>query len=1002
MKASYIHIFLAHLTIIVGLLLASCTDDLIDRTGSGSVGEDVTVKLYVNVTTPEEKATTRIPDENVVFDLYILIFDTNGNKTGFGYFDDLNNGSTTSQPNTTGDQNYVTLETKTGPSYIYGIANISGAVNEYDYEEGGIKDLLDKVETRDDLLSFVAILRNETERVGNSYLMSGTAVNEGSDTYWIEKGEDIKTVQLRRLDSYITFNVKGGGNCTFQPTSYQVFNVPKKTYLIEHEAVQEIGKTCTWDGTCDEDGTDYFDTRAINIPASGSFSFWMVENRLNGKKEISDNDYSLREKEEKIDIEPELESKPTVTNGSYIYAPDNATYVVIKGHFTGNSTVENNEGPVEAEVVYTIHLGYVDNDANDFFSRRNTKYTYNVTVEGVDNIIVEVLAESPDMEPSPGAEGDVIFTNGTTKYVLDAHYETVLLRFSKDLLEHGNDVSDFFSYKINTPFASYISTDNNIPIRDEDWIRIVRNEKQGNYYSTDFQPYAIRQGYNGYQRNGMTLSQFIQDLQKIAKGEESDAYDDNNEVVYTCHIDEFYYEDAPRGVSISGDLWKKFVNVEPREVQILNDVELSADGESSITRSTYILSQRAIQTFFNTSMTASYSAYGVETVNETGPLYTWPNYPDQVGANEPDRDTGRDNFWGMLNELMGSGWRRDANWSTYVNFDKNGYTNVEDRTQTVNAMNDDYQKAYLACMQRNRDLDGDGEITEDEIKWYLPAINQYVGMFIGDGSLSEEAKLYTESKYVYKHYVSSTTNGTWPIIYWAEESVSESSGTEYNMAEYMDGEGDAKYTDYAHEGDKDASNRDRYVNHYRCMRNLGDGTPVKYYSKSGNSITIPYLDINSTRPRVRFGELGTHKSDEENSELYSGGFTYYNGWVEGHSEGYDWISANLGNVMNNTYTSCRYINNYTRGYWRAPNLRELYLMSINNALDMANVSQENAVSRTEFKFSEEPLVNSEKDTQSFDPNPMYRRGWFYNGTNLTMGNGSLTEGNRIRCVRDNN
>lgn len=54
------------------------------------------------------------------------------------------------------------------------------------------------------------------------------------------------------------------------------------------------------------------------------------------------------------------------------------------------------------------------------------------------------------------------------------------------------------------------------------------------------------------------------------------------------------------------------------------------------------------------------------------------------------------------------------------------------------------------------------------------------------------------------------------------------------------------------------------------MRNLGSGTPVDLYSSNGSSITVPYLDESSTRPRVRYGELGTHKSDESESELYKG------------------------------------------------------------------------------------------------------------------------------------
>lgn len=241
--------------------------------------------------------------------------------------------------------------------------------------------------------------------------------------------------------------------------------------------------------------------------------------------------------------------------------------------------------------------------------------------------------------------------------------------------------------------------------------------------------------------------------------------------------------------------------------------------------------------------------------------------------------------------------------------------------------------------------------------------------------------------------VSSTTYGDYPIIYWAEESVSESHGTEYNMAEYRGENGETLYTDYDIPVDGnlgvDGATTDpiNYVNHYRCMRNLGSGNPVDLYSSNGSSITVPYLDESSTRPRVRYGELGTHKNDESESELYSGGFRYSTTWISNDSyvNGIYVGAMNMEDIMRDPYTPCRYLN--PTGNWRAPNLRELYLMSIVGALE-DNVSEENAVSRTEFKFSDKNLPNSSQR----------RIGWLYNGSNLTMTGTPY----RIRCVRDNN
>ena len=561
MKVHSLYIRLRNLLAItlVGMAAASCSDEEIASWNENiQAGLPTTVKLRFDVSVPEEKVSSRADDsgDDAVFDLYVFIFDSNGDLVSKELFRNLNGDAPpegTQQPDPSGSENYVTMDARTGRSYIYGIANVDGSVNEYSTD---IEEELDKIETRDELLSFSATLRESVYRLGNSYLMTGSAVDNATDgTYTITEGADIKTIQLRRLDSQITFNLNAGDGCTFRPTSYQICNVPKKAYLIEREATRNVGTACTWDGTADEDTDDYFDSEETtgNIATDMGFTFWMVENRLNGQKKIEDqgtvkDTYGLREKENKDPIEGATD-KPNVTNNGYVYAPDNGTYVVIKGEFAGESTVSGNTGPVEADVTYVIHLGYVDGEdytakANDFFSNRNTKYTYNVTVNGVNDIIVEVIADDAETEPAPGAEGDVIFTEGTTRYRLDAHYETVLLKFNRNQLESGENKVNFFSYRVETPFASYLWTgdndityyDNKDGIKDENWIRFVRNEKGYNQaYSTDFRPYNDRDlGY-------LTLPQFINELKAIANGEHNDYYDDADEVVYTCHINEFYY-----------------------------------------------------------------------------------------------------------------------------------------------------------------------------------------------------------------------------------------------------------------------------------------------------------------------------------------------------------------------------------------------------------------------------------------------------------------------------
>lgn len=43
--------------------------------------------------------------------------------------------------------------------------------------------------------------------------------------------------------------------------------------------------------------------------------------------------------------------------------------------------------------------------------------------------------------------------------------------------------------------------------------------------------------------------------------------------------------------------------------------------------------------------------------------------------------------------------------------------------------------ALARCLSRNRDENGDGTITLDEVKWYVPSSEQLMGMYLGAKSL---------------------------------------------------------------------------------------------------------------------------------------------------------------------------------------------------------------------------------------------------------------------------
>ena len=81
-----------------------------------------------------------------------------------------------------------------------------------------------------------------------------------------------------------------------------------------------------------------------------------------------------------------------------------------------------------------------------FKSKRNKKYTYNVTINDVESIIVEVQGGEDEEGANPGVEGDVVDAK-TIVYSLDAHYNCINLGFTYEEIKE-------LSFIIQSPFAA--------------------------------------------------------------------------------------------------------------------------------------------------------------------------------------------------------------------------------------------------------------------------------------------------------------------------------------------------------------------------------------------------------------------------------------------------------------------------------------------------------------------------------------------------------------------
>lgn len=601
----------------------------------------------------------------------------------------------------------------------------------------------------------------------------------------------------------------------------------------------------------------------------------------------TENLYALREKRYKVQISDEDKKVgQDYQLGNWVYANENSTYVIIRGTLSYED--QNNNQFINADVTYTVHLGstgnssttnnwYDDEDlVNKYATERNTHYTYNVTITGVHSIEVEV---NEDKEGRPGVEGDVIVAGGKVED-MDAHYGRTMFTLTR------GDILDGLSWAFSTPFQrgmkvfnqiaadshdeSQLKTD--LSLNDYKWVKFAINreypQKDGvsTYYSTDkLVKFPGEDAYNGgtgtnspapaYGGNGVSseyygkhvvklydVNQLLNHLYEEAKNPASDIFmkgtsvsnsvnDRDATVTITAFVDEYvyvcdptkYYYRAPKPVGENEEgvdltLWKKVVNGDNRMLHIcVAGAQYSPDGNSSWANSVISFSQRPIYTFYNPNDAGLKTAWGVESKGETGEIGVELTGTARFGDYYTNTsDNGRKN---TLNILYSTGSRpsfKGLEWDQVVSVDNAG-----------NLLGD-YNSIWYACLLRNRDLNGDNIVDEDEIRWYLASIDQLTDIWVGEAAIPT-AKLYTKtasSNSVPMEHVACSSyfnNGGYntPWIIWAEESASRGG--------YKNG-GEDKY-------DSDG------IRSYRTVRNLGisldevDAVPDDYVIKTSGTYT---------------------------------------------------------------------------------------------------------------------------------------------------------------------
>lgn len=851
---------------------------------------DFTLHYNVNGSTVYTKAAQDSISENQVNNLHILIFDSNGNRVRRDdgtavsyYFINDGNGITDYHPYggaldpTTGTVKLEDVPSTNGATII-GIANLT---TDYTTTSFTIRrETLENVLTLEELGNVVMPMREESVERSALFMMTGQAVSGENDRININNsnldnnGNLACTLELERVDAKVRVIVTAQNpendpsisNMTFEPKTWRVMNVPRQSLLLKYDDSHKDnigGKQGPWDddghwdASAEEfgyDGAGWFDTDERNYEESmletsdnsthsygGRFVFYMPESRRRYKQSIreampdadADARYAMREESNTEPFDGEENGKPgqIYSNVDFKYADDKAPYLILTGYLSYNRALaDGTTRVVSADVRYIVHLGSDVANADDYDTRRNGYYTYTITIQGVNSMLVEVTGGDSGVpqEQRPGYEGDLSYSINEV-FMLDSHYDRSLLQLN------ANSISDLMTWSVRTQFTPGFVYDptvegteyaQNISEVDYRWVKFVihglRNKQGISPSLTDnvYAPYPgeASLGYNlkGYQPDwnpddwgysdgydavpqALNVDQLIKFLKKVKiAGHLDDLVLNNDLITITAFVDENVTVYRPGSTTAEQTLWKEMVDVDSRQLHILtpeDDRIFSPDGNTSMVQSSYTFVQRAIRTLYDKESDVT-TAWGLESTMEAvhpGQTDSLRLEPGNVSAGT-STSNGRWNTWQILQSVAPG-----RKWSDII-----------DKSARY-GLNIGYDQAIYACLLRNRDLDGDDVIDAFELRWYLAAIDQLTDIYIGEWALDEASRLYPQNASLrpggnqqYWHYTSSSydasSNGPW--VLWAEEGASRGS---YDQSKVDVGE--------------DRRNGPKYA--YRCVRNLG-------------------------------------------------------------------------------------------------------------------------------------------------------------------------------------
>jgi hypothetical protein len=194
--------------------------------------------------------------------------------------------------------------------------------------------------------------------------------------------------------------------------------------------------------------------------------------------------------------------------------------------------------------------------------------------------------------------------------------------------------------------------------------------------------------------------------------------------------------------------------------EFIMNVDKSNDTESSYSYCKYAFSQKAIQTFYK-GMTEGSKAVGVEHEDETYCLNMNWDYYTERNTEKYDYTNGRYNIGEYLkyrsitkwDEVIAETVPAHVNEGTthYCHHDAADYpvympkaTSGLTCTFYPTSSDSNVYSASSICMNRNRDLNGDGVIDQKELRWYLPTSSMYMQIAVAQSELPDPIIRFTD------------------------------------------------------------------------------------------------------------------------------------------------------------------------------------------------------------------------------------------------------------------